>query len=198
MGFRELSKAERVALATKAITERRSLIERWADLSLPDAMPWQRRASIVGPLLADCDSVADLGCGVMLLRPFLRPGTRYVPVDIVARDEETVVVDLNQQPLPTLDVDGWAVVGLLEYLFDVPALFRALTGTVVTTYNPVDLNDRPRLENAWVNSYDTAGLESVFAATGWRIVVRETLGTQRIWKLTRLAQDDSIPSHPPS
>ena len=185
MAFRDLSKAERVALATTAIAERRSLIERWADLQLPDALPWQRRASIVGPLLGDCDSVADLGCGVMLLRPFLRPGTRYVPVDIVARDEETVVVDLNQQPLPKLDVDGWAVVGLLEYLYDVPALFRALTGMVVTTYNPVDLSDRPRAENAWVNSYDTEGLEAVFAAAGWRIVVRETLGAQRIWKLTR-------------
>ncbi len=64
-------------------------------------------------------------------------------------------------------------------------MFRALTGTVVTTYNPVDLSDRPRAENAWVNSYDTEGLEAVFAATGWRIVVRETLGAQRIWKLTR-------------
>lgn len=193
MGFQDLSKAERVALVRRAVAERRSLIERWAALTMPEAAPWERRAAIVGPLLADCDSVADLGCGVMLLRGHLRPGTRYVPVDIVARDQDTVVVDLNRQPPPKLDVDGWAAVGLLEYLFDVPALLLELSGTLVTSYNVTDLTNQDRLSNAWVNDYDTAGLEAVFADTGWTIVARETLGRQRIWKLTRSAQDAATP-----
>jgi hypothetical protein len=134
----------------------------------------------------------------MLLRAHLRPGTRYVPVDIVSRDQDTVVVDLNRQPPPKLDVDGWAAVGVLEYLFDVPALLRALSGTLVTSYNVTDLNSQDRLSNAWVNDYDTAGLEAVFADTGWTIVAREIFGAQRIWTLTRRARDAAAPSRPPS
>lgn len=185
MGFYDLPLAERIGLTSRAIAEHRTLIERWAALDPAEASPWNKRASLTASLLSDCGSVADLGCGLMLLRSYLKPGTRYVPVDVVGRDETTIVVDLNRQPLPALDVEGVAAIGLLEYLYDVPSLFRQLSGTVVTSYNPVDLGAQNRLSHAWVNAYDTVQLEALFVETGWSIVERETLGSQRLWKLRR-------------
>ena len=185
MGFYDLSEAERIALTRKAIAEHRTLIERWGVLELPEAAPWNERAALASALLANCASVADLGCGRMWLERHLKPSTQYLPVDVVARDDRTIVVDLNQQPLPALNVEGWAALGLLEYLFDVPSLFRDMSRTVVTSYNPVDLGNERRLSHAWINAYDTLELEAVFVGAGWSIVERATLGSQRVWKLVK-------------
>jgi hypothetical protein len=185
MGFYDLSEDERVALTQTAMAERRSVLERWAALDNPEAQPWNERAATVGRLLADCASVADLGCGTMQLEPYLAPGTRYVPVDIVARDGRTVVVDFNRDPLPTFDVEGFATIGLLEYLYDVPALLAALSGTLVVTYNPVDLSQQNRRGHAWVNDWSTEEVEAMFAEAGWSVVTREPLAGQWVWKLRR-------------
>ena len=103
MGFYELSEEERIELTRKAMAERRTVIERWSARTdrkpRPGASARPRRPSSVG-----CASVADLGCGTMTLKSHLAPGTRYVPVDVVARDADTVVVDLNREPLPALAV----------------------------------------------------------------------------------------------
>ncbi len=185
VGFCDLTEVERIALIRQAVADRRTLIERWAALEMPEASNWSERAARAGALLADCASVADLGCGPMQLKSYLKPGTRYVPIDVIARDPSTIVVDLNEQLLPALDVEGWAAVGLLEHLFDVPGLLRQLSGVVVTSYNPTDGGSLKPRSPAWVNHYDTAGLEAVFRDGGWSIVERETLGSQRIWKLRR-------------
>jgi hypothetical protein len=185
VGFCDLTEGERIALIRQAVADRRTLIERWAALEMPEASNWSERAARAGALLADCASVADLGCGPMQLKSYLKPGTRYVPVDVIARDPSTIVVDLNEQLLPALDVEGWAAVGLLEHLFDVPGLLRQLSGVVVTSYNPTDGGGPKPRSPAWVNHYDTAELEAVFRDGGWSIVERETLGSQRIWKLRR-------------
>lgn len=187
MAFYDLPEAERVALTHRAIAERRTVLERWSNLQSPESAPWSERASLTAELLHDCASVADLGCGPMQLRSYLQPGTKYIPVDVVARDSETILVDLNKETLPTLTVDGWAAIGLLEYLFDVPALLRQLDGTLVTSYNVIDLDmsNTNRLSHAWVNAYDTPLLEAEFARAGFSVVERIQLGQQWIWKLWR-------------
>jgi hypothetical protein len=121
----------------------------------------------------------------MQLRSHLREGTRYVPLDVVRRSAETVVIDLNRQPLPDLDVEGFALLGLLEYLFDVPAVLRQLKGTVVVSYNPAERGEDDRLSHAWVNAFTTDAIEAEFQAAGWRLAQRETLGRQHVWLLQR-------------
>ena len=185
MGFYDLPEAQRLRLIRETIAERRTFTERWSTLTDAVAAGWAQRARCAAALLSDCRSVADIGCGTMQLEPFLRPGTRYLPIDVVARDERTIVVDLNQQTLPALDVEGWAALGLLEHLFDVPSLFRQISGIAVVSYNPVDLPSRSRMLHTWVNDYCTSALESVFAQEGWAIVACETLAPERIWKLAR-------------
>ncbi len=121
----------------------------------------------------------------MQLEPYLAEGVRYVPVDVVARDARTLVVDLNREAPPALDVEGWSTIGLLEYLYDVPALLSALSGTLVATYNPVDLSEQNRRGHAWVNDWSTAEVEGLFRDANWTVVESETFGVQQIWKLSR-------------
>jgi hypothetical protein len=185
MAFYDLSETERMAMTEKAMAERRTVMERWAALDNPEAQPWNERAARVARLLQGCASVADLGCGNMQLEPHLAEGTAYYPVDVVARDSRTLVVDFNREGPPALDVEGWATIGLLEYLYDVPALLKGLSGTLVATYNPVDLAQHNRRGHAWVNDWSTQEVEAMFHDTGWTIVERETFGGQQIWKLTR-------------
>ena len=185
MGFYDMTQDQRVALVTRAVAERRTVFERWNDLGVPEASPWSARSVAAARLLDGCRSVADLGCGLMGLRAHLAPGTRYVPVDVVSRSADTVVVDLNSSALPVLDVQGFALLGLIEYLFDVPGLLRQLHGTVVVSYNPLLDDGLERMAHAWVNAYDVGGLEALFRDSGWVISERLALGREQIWRLVK-------------
>jgi hypothetical protein len=121
----------------------------------------------------------------MQLRSHLKPETRYVPIDVVARAQNTVIVDLNRQTLPVLDVDGYAALDLLEYLFDVPNFLRQLSGILVTSYNPGISQARTDWAHAWMNAYSTVALESIFTDVGLQIVAKERLESQILWVLQR-------------
>jgi Hypothetical methyltransferase len=185
VAFYDLSEAERIALTQRAITEGRTVMERWSALAIEESGQWNQRSALAAGLLEGLSVVADLGCGQMSLEHHLPEGSRYVPVDVVARDERTVVVDLNREPPPDIEVDAWVALGLLEYVFDVPRLLAQLNGVLVTSYNPTDLCPDNRLAHAWVNAYSIAELEGVFERAGWTVTNRLSLGSQCIWKLTR-------------
>ena len=65
------------------------------------------------------DSILDLGCGDQSIRQyFSEERTRYVPVDIVKRSEDCVVVDLNNTDWDFGYFDVTITIGLLQYLDD--------------------------------------------------------------------------------
>ena len=62
-------------------------------------------------------SALDLGCGAMLIEPFLPRGRKYVPVHLTPRDERAVICDFNKDPLPNIEGCGVVVaLGVLEHL----------------------------------------------------------------------------------
>jgi hypothetical protein len=183
-GFYNLSEDQRINLTRKAIQERRTMIERWAALTDEEATSWDERAAWAAQWLAGCRVVADLGCGSMLLERRLTSAA-YIPVDVVRRDARTIVVDLNVTPLPPLAADGYAALGLIEYLFDPSALLEAVRGQLVVSYNPTDLCSDERMAHAWVNAYDTLTMQSMITEAGWVIESTTIIGTQRLWVLRR-------------
>ncbi len=153
------------------------LMVRWAqtdDADLNDR--WRPRANVAAKWLAKAQSVADLGCGSMVLQRSLRPGQVYLPVDVVRRDERTLVLDLNcvsdLARLPTAEAS--ALLGVLEYCYDVGALTAALRGKyqqVVATFNfrrPVE-SPEDRLAHGWVNHFDQTELQAIFSSHGFRV-----------------------------
>jgi hypothetical protein len=187
--FYGLSEATRVAMTLLAMKERRTLIERWLSLNTVEGQGWDARTKQAAALLARERSVVDFGCGNMSLESYLPPETVYVPVDVVRRDARTLVIDLNIEPPPRLEVDVCTCLGLLEYLFDVPGFLMQLSHgytVAVVSYNPADLGDQhlDRRSHAWVNDYHRAGLESIFMRTGWDIEISALEGqSQVLWRL---------------
>lgn len=139
-------------------------LARWSreDCSAPTWRARLRRAADYIPAGA---RVLDLGCGDMALESLLPPGCEYIPSDVMARDARTRVCDVNRGELPdTADADVIVALGVLEYVFDLPAFLARLAAArrpVVTSYCPREWTpgvDRRAL--GWANDY---GLDELAA-----------------------------------
>jgi hypothetical protein len=187
--FYDLSEKDRIALTQQAIEQRRTVIERWSGLAKTETHTWSARAAEAAKLLAMHTGVADMGCGTMTLEQHLPAATKYYPVDVVARDQRTVVCDFNDQPPPATEASAVACLGLLEYLFDVPQFLRQLAqiyAACAVSYNPLKASDSIELRrsHAWVSDYSLEALEAEFVRAGWRIISSKPLaGGQILWSL---------------
>jgi hypothetical protein len=176
--FFALSPDERRALTLRAIATRTPLLMRWRSMRAAPPAVWQARAALAAELLRGARCIADLGCGGMALERYLAPGQRYVPVDLVARDDRTIVVDLEKDALPALDADACALLGVLAYLYDPRAVLekaRAQFPRAVVSYN-VRPEPEVRLGNGWVNHFDHDGVLRLFRAAGFTVVRERTVG----------------------
>jgi len=188
-----LAEAEhRIALTRDAASRRATMLERWAALSIEQSQSWEYRAVAAAPLFAGCARVADLGCGHMLLENHLPAGTQYLPVDVVPRDERTVVCDFNVDTAESLPwADAVAMLDLLEYVYDCQSLIDSLppsVGTAVVSYCVADrlADGEERMANGWVTDHTTADIEAMFQASGWTRVSRTSLdGMQVLWHFVR-------------
>jgi hypothetical protein len=188
--FFEYDELARIAMTRKAMSLRRTLVERWQGLDRAESSSWSDRIAVAAALLDGVRRVADFGCGSMALERHLVPDSLYLPVDVVRRDERTIIVDLNVDPFPEITADACVGLGLLEYLFDVPSFLLAARqryATLVTSYNPVEVDSwevEARRAHAWVNDYSRAQLEAEFAQAEWTIKQTVAAGeSQLVWKL---------------
>jgi hypothetical protein len=172
--------AERIALTTKARESGTPLLERWRNLEPEVSKSWKPRSEAAAPLLADAASVADLGCGHMMLESSLQPGQIYIPVDLVARDDRTIVCDFNRESLPDTAATHFAALGLLEYIYDLQkflfALRKPFVGGVATFYTRRDTTEEQRLSNGWVNHHTEDEILAIFKSSGF------TVGNQIEWQ----------------
>jgi Domain of unknown function (DUF4915) len=169
--FEALPPDERRALARRAAENREPLRERWAVMTRCAPEGWHTRAAAAAAWLSTARSVADLGCGAMTLERYLAPDQRYVPVDLVARDERTIVLDLERDDLAPAAADACALLGVLGYLFDPLCVLRKVRATfarAVVSYN-FQSEMELRLANGWVNHLDRAALLALFEAAGLRV-----------------------------
>lgn len=191
VAFYDLSNTERIALTHAALAERRTLTERWEALHRDEADPWSERAMRASALLSGCTTVADFGCGTMALERYLEPGVGYRPVDLVARDDRTIVCDFNSEPLPAVEADGAACLGVIEYVFDVGAFVARLAQfypVVAVSYCIADDGDGTdtRRLNAWVNDLTCCEIEAAFSDAGFDITHAVTVGPgQMLWRLSQ-------------
>ncbi|OZI32035.1 hypothetical protein CAL29_29820 [Bordetella genomosp. 10] len=189
--FYDLNISERQALVKQAIDSQTTLVSRWEKLASEYTDTWSLRARRAAELIGDVESVADVGCGMMTLESYLPVSVNYVPVDVVRRDDRTIVIDLNKEPMPPLGTKCIVGLGLLEYIFDVSALIKSMSTyheMAVLSYNSLDYfpDVDERISHAWVNHYTLKQLESIFEQNGFEIA--ETVqhdNTQTMWRLTR-------------
>ncbi|MGA2583059.1 MAG: hypothetical protein ABSG31_07255 [Tepidisphaeraceae bacterium] len=87
---------------------------------------WKDRIAHLATFIDTTGPVADIGCGMMWLEPLLVRGNRYIPIDYVRRDDRTLLVDLNEEPLPPIYAEFAFMSGVLEYIRDVPGFLRQI------------------------------------------------------------------------
>lgn len=190
--FYELDLPARQKLVSQAFRERATLVSRWATLSNEWTESWDARAQRAAGLIGDAVSVMDIGCGMMTLEKHLRPGVTYTPLDVVRRDERTLVIDLNKDAFPPLGADVAVGLGLIEYIYDTPKLLRSIAEKcerAVFSYNSLDdySDVGERVGHAWVTYHSLSTLEALFREAGFRIIERVKHDTtQTMWLLRRV------------
>jgi hypothetical protein len=202
-GFTAIDPVQRRKIVAAYAATRKTLDPVWRFISWPDAN-WLVRAAKAGEWLLGAPSVADLGSWRQDLEQYL-PNTRYVPVDYAGEAElssdshlplekrsRIVVVDFNLQPLPQLDCEAAAVLGVLEYIYDPPRFLQELRQfeTVVISYNVEDrkVKDPVRRNGlGWVSHLSSPECNMLFTSAGFSIERHEHVNKhQYLWKLRRV------------
>lgn len=174
---------------------RRSDSARWQNDAnlLPE---WDGRNRVIAELVPPHATVIEFGAGRQTLRTLLPPGCKYIAVDIVQRDSDTIVCDLNTHALPQLPAADIAVFsGVLEYLHDVPHVLTHSTKfcrTVIVSYvTAQDTGFFSRLERSrdgWFNHYSLAELLDLFSRCGLQLDREARWQNTHIFRLSSTAK----------
>ncbi|HTS07799.1 MAG TPA: hypothetical protein VMP68_19655 [Candidatus Eisenbacteria bacterium] len=139
---------------------------------------WKKRIQEMAGFIEPGESVVDLGCGMMWLKPMLRDNL-YYPVDYKTRDEATVIADFNRREYPDIRADVAFLSGALEYVQDFEWFVEQVCShsqrcilSYCTTECYPDL-DRRR-QKAWKNHLSRGVLVSLFARNGMRLDCEST------------------------
>jgi Methyltransferase domain len=172
---------------------------RWSDLTNLEES-WQPRTVRAAELVPKNSRVIEFGAGRRTLERHLDPSCSYTPSDIVDRGPGTIVLNLNEPPLPDLGADAYdvaVIMGVLEYLRDVPSVLDWLAGQVCTCvlsycctqgsrYSPRGVIERfYRLRAGWMNHYREDALRTLFSERGFDTLHTETMGNNRLFVFAR-------------
>lgn len=105
---------------------------------------------------SDSVSIMDIGCGNGRLKKYLPKNIEtYYGVDYVARDNETIVCDLNRERLPEISVDVYYLAGVIMYINDVKSLFMSMRNARYIIFNYMDELSAIRLDygHADINAF---------------------------------------------
>ena len=157
--------------------------ERWRDPCQLLAK-WQKRANAAAKMIPASATVLDLGCGAMSLERELPQQCTYIPCDLIARDQRTIVCDFNGDNLPVLsNVTHVAILGVLEYILDCDRFIRDVAKfncPIVASYHPVDCTSNwDRGSQGWVNAFSRRELTELFGAAQYAILKRVLLDSHQ-------------------
>ncbi|WP_431239115.1 methyltransferase domain-containing protein [Mycolicibacterium aichiense] len=155
---------------------------------------WEPRTQRAASFVPDGSNVIEFGAATRVLEKFLDPSCSYTPSDIVDRGPGTLVLDLNERPLPDLvGYDVAVMMGVLEYIVDVPEVadwLREHFRIVMVCYACADPKKRSlrarfgslgRVTGGWMNNYRVADLRSVFVDRGYTVSHEEDWKEQRMF-----------------
>ena len=134
------------------------------------------RAAFAAQFIPAGARVLELNCGRMALKRLLPNGCRYQGCDLIAREPDTVVCDLNAGEFPSeaaAQADVIVMLGVLEQIVDVENLFthlRFCKRDLVLSYCATDLTGKcDRAALGWVNHFSFFELARLFDRYGFRI-----------------------------
>jgi asparagine synthase (glutamine-hydrolysing) len=133
---------------------------------------WEERTQRMAEYIRPNQSVVDIGCGEMKLRKYLPANCYYVGLDFQKRDEETVVCNFNNEPLPKIVSNVYFISGALEYAYDpedlIKQISRSTNDTIIFSYCLLeDFPQNIRDGLNWVNSLTEEDIHRILKKNGF-------------------------------
>jgi hypothetical protein len=192
-----ISLLRRIQNRLKSLTRRN---RSWEELEYFDE-GWKKRIEEMASFITPGESVIDLGCGKMWLKPLLKDN-RYYPVDYKYRDESTVVANFNRHEYPDIRADVAFLSGALEYIEDYDWFVQQVCShssrcilSYCTTEDYPDLE--VRIRKAWKSHLSRSSLLGLFAKNGMRLDAESTaVASNPIFVFSR-QESGSVPAQQP-
>lgn len=133
----------------------RSDYERWSkEESLFPS--WEGRTILLSKQIKPNSIVLEFGAANRFLKKYLPENCTYLHSDLVKRNEETIVIDLNKEILDFPISNYMVFSGVLEYIFDVKLIIKhcsKYTDHLLFSYATFDKfpNINNRRYNGWVS-----------------------------------------------
>lgn len=168
---------------------KQSDINRWKkDKSL--FLSWNERTQLLANQIIPDSKVFEFGAARMALKTMLPSGCIYLHSDIVKRNKNTLVIDLNAE-LPNISkVDYIVFSGVLEYIFDVKRLLLHLaqfSEHFIFSYALTDAFPEisNRRYNGWVSDLNTSHFLEIANELGWNYKIIGTWKKQTLFKFSK-------------
>lgn len=131
--------------------------KRWGNnKSLHDS--WNERTIMLAKKIPQNSKIFEFGAGNRILKKHISETCEYNHADMVLRDADTMIIDLNKQ-LPAIDfVDFVVFIGVLEYVHDIEKVFMKyshFTNNILLSYACLDEFPKKSFRRAqgWVSDY---------------------------------------------
>jgi len=132
---------------------------------------WDERNRMIAQMISPRSRVLEFGAGTGRLASLLPDDCQYTGSDLVARNADTLVCDLNRRPIPVHgNFDVVIFSGVLEYLTDCPGVIAHTTGLcsqIIASYavlrGPLIQSYWKRRNYGWLNDFSEDELIEIFA-----------------------------------
>lgn len=152
---------------------------------------WNERSKIMAKWIAPKTDVLEFGAAKLALKTFLPEGVNYTPSDIVDRGPGTIVCDLNKYKPTITKQDVIFFSGVLEYIYDLPALIAftaAKTDRFIISYATFDYFASPkhRKINGWVNHYTNSEIIEMFENNSFKLIETDLWRNQSLYVFDKI------------
>lgn len=151
---------------------------------------WDERTKILASNILPKATVFEFGAARLVLKRYIPQDCTYLHSDIVARDNETIVIDLNRN-LPDLPKSNYVVFsGVLEYVNDVEKVLKhcsKFTEEILFSYAVLDnySNVDTRRYNGWVSDLSKKQLDVIATNINWELRFIENWKGQLLFSLKK-------------
>lgn len=141
---------------------------------------WAERGKMAARFIRDGSQVLEIGTGSGALRRLIADRCQYTGADLEPLDKSTLVLDLDNDPIPRGSWDTIVLLGVLEYLYYPARALRKIAsaaGHVVLSYcccvddGSGSLDERRNC--GWVNDMTERSISDEMSALGFHLSHRE-------------------------
>ena len=154
---------------------------------------YKDRLKIMSRYIKEGEYVLDLGAGNLELVQFLPKKCNYDHVDLVKRNDKTILCDFNNNEYPPIKKYSTVICsGILEYLYCLEKFISRVceySDKIIISYAIYNDHLNDRIISGWVNNYTEDELETIFAKNNLVIKNKQKWGQQNIYHLEKVKYD---------